>query len=257
MSYFPPLDMMLEFAAGRVPNTSTVSKFGRNGDVDTANDEDCWTQGGTWVAPTTARTHQIVSTDTNDTNSSGTGARTVLIQGLDASWAAQQETITMNGTTNVPTGSTYLRIFRMIVVTAGSGQTNAGVITATADTDATVTAAIAATEGQTLMAIYTVPAGKKAFITCYYAAMNKQGATAGAMADVALFVRADSDTATPAWSNKHVMAVAIDGSSYFHHCFRPYFGTVAAKSDIKIIIRDVSKNNTDVSAGFDIILETA
>ena len=45
----------------------------------------------------------------------GTGARTVLIEGLDENYDIQSETVTMDGTTNVVTTNTYIRLFRMTV----------------------------------------------------------------------------------------------------------------------------------------------
>ncbi len=55
--YTASLTSMLEIAKGNVPGHSTVNKFGRNTDIDTAAKEDIWDGGGLWVAPTQARKH--------------------------------------------------------------------------------------------------------------------------------------------------------------------------------------------------------
>ena len=101
--------------------------------------------GGTvWLPPTTARTHAIVSSSTDDDGSpAGTGALTVRVHGLK-SGIRVTETVTMNGTTPVNTASTYDHIEALEVLTVGSGGVNAGTITATAATDSTITAAIEA-----------------------------------------------------------------------------------------------------------------
>jgi hypothetical protein len=163
----------------------------------------------------------------------------------------QQETVTMNGTTNVPTANTYTRIFRMIVATAGSGATNAGTITATAQTDATVTASIAAGEGQTLMAIYTVPAATTLFLTRVFASVV--GGNQGGRVDMELKARAAADTATPSWQTKLVFGLDSTGTSAYDRTYEPY-PTFAEKTDIVLQCATVSASNISISGGFDGVL---
>ncbi len=241
-------DPHLLVAQGMVSDTASLNKFGRNSDIDTgSNPEDVWDGGGIWVAPTAARTHDIASDDANDT-SAGTGARTVTIFGLDSSWDLQTETVTMNGTSNVATANTYWRIFRMFVASAGSSETNEGTVTATAQTDATVTAQINPENGQTLMAIYTVPADTTLYLSQAYATINKSGGTSGAMCDMAIYVR-DGSAADRAWQVKQFFGLSVTGtSSHQHHWKIPF--SVQAKHDIRFTCVEVTDNNTDISAGF-------
>ena len=228
------------------PSTEYINKFGRNTDIDIAAEEDVWDGGGTWVAPTTARTHDITSSDTNDT-SAGTGAQTIRIFGLDANGEEQQEDVTMNGTSNVATANTYIMIHRMQVLTAGSGNENAGNITATAQTDATVTAQINAGNNQTLMAIYQVPAGRaQAYLRRFYVAIN--GAVNG---QYTAFLRImDNDNI---WKVKRVIGGASLGSSLVQYDFQDTPLPVSALSTVKISA-SVSADNSDISAGFDLSL---
>ena len=111
-----------------------------------------------------------VSSSSTDDASAGTGARTVEILGLDADYNEISETVTLNGQTAVNTTKQYLRIFRGIVRTAGSGGQNAGVIyagtgTVTAGVPANKYLTIAVGDNQTLMALWTVPAGYTAYLT--------------------------------------------------------------------------------------------
>ena len=248
----PVLDFALEVARGNVSGVACVNGFGHQADLDTAEDPaDVWPTAGLWVPPTTARTHDIASSDANDT-AAGSGARTVKVEGLDAAWALQEETVTMNGTTNVPTASTYVRIFRMRVLTDGTeGQQpqNVGSISATAQTDVTVTAVIAPGRGQTEMAIYTVPAAKALYLTNFWVSLNRSG-VAGSTADFDLLVREDADTANTSWAVKGSVGCETDGANSTQRNWVPYF-KVAAKSDIKIQVLEVSANNSDISAGFD------
>ena len=232
---------------------STVNKFGKNTDIDTGSTpEDVWDGGGLWVPPTAARIHDVASSNAADT-SAGTGARTVRIYGLDSNWELQEEDITMNGTTNVPTAAAYTRVFRAQVLTAGSGDVNAGDITITAQTDSTVTAQITAGKGQTLMAIYTVPAGKTGYGLAWYG-MLAGSSPSGAQVDLDLLVRTRADQSDSALNLRHSGGLFSEGSSRFQHRVNAYF-PIEEKSDIIVRVADVSANNTNVAAGFEMLLQ--
>jgi hypothetical protein len=252
-------DPMLDVANGKVSGHTALNKFGQALDVDSSNPTDVWdgadgsTSTDVWVPPTTARTHDITSTSAND-DTGGTGAIDVLISGLDNSWEEQEETVTLNGTANVATANTYLRIFRMQCLTWGSGKENAGIITATAQTDGTVTAAIQAGNNQTLMAIYTVPADKQLLITQYY--YGFVGSTpASVTGNVKLLVSTDASVANAGFQLKHIQP-AIGGNPTIEHEFKPYFA-VGEKRDIKIHMNDCSASDSELTAGFDGILVDA
>jgi len=59
-------------------------------------EEEIWDVGGSYTFPLSADTLAISSDDENDT-SAGTGARTVLVKGLNSSFVEISETITLNG----------------------------------------------------------------------------------------------------------------------------------------------------------------
>lgn len=154
-------------ALGRVPGWTTLDRFGTNQSF-TSTAIDLWETGGTRTLPTSAATVSVVSTDTaDDGNPVGTGARTVLIEGLDASYAAATETVTMDGTTPVVSAASFLRINRLTVVTFGSA--NAAVGTITASIGGNVQAQITAGLNQSKLSQYTVPAGKTAAIVRIFA----------------------------------------------------------------------------------------
>ena len=157
------------FAPKRHGTTLHVNKFGYNTSVGTSFEN--LTDLSTNNLPTTAAAVSVVSASAND-SSAGTGARTVEIQGLDADYNLQTSTVTMSGTTAVTTGSdTYLRVFRMRVLTAGTGETNAGNITASIG--GSNVAQIGAGNGQTLMGVYTVPAGYHCSLLKFQASISK------------------------------------------------------------------------------------
>ena len=247
-------DPMLDIARGAISGLGPVNKFGRNADIDAGSvPEDIWSAGGVWVAPTAARTHTITSSNANDI-AGGTGVRTIQICGLDENWEEADEEVTMNGTTGVGTSTTFVRIFRMYGKTAGSNGTNIGTISATAAVDGTVTAEIDAGKGQTLMAIYTVPAGKTAYQVHGDIIVNKSGSTSAAQADFEIRIRPNADTADAVWRVSWSGGASLDGTSQIIINKRPY-GVISEKTDIVARCTYTSDSNMDVSCTFNLILE--
>ena len=148
-----------------------VYKFGYNSAISTT-EEVVWDGGNVYSYISTAATATIVSSSAAD-DATGTGARKIVIEGLDENYAPQSVEVTMDGTTNVTTTEEWLAINRMYVTEAGSGEVNAGNITATVG--GTTRSQITADRGQTLQAVYTVPAGYTAYVTEW---MIASGATA-------------------------------------------------------------------------------
>ena len=224
-----------------------VHKFGRNPDVDSAADEDVWDGGGLYSWPTAARLHDIASDDIADT-AAGTGARTIRIYGLDANYDETMADVVLNGTTDVETSVAFLRIYRMKVLTAGSGGANAGNITATAQVDSTVSAQISIGNNQTLMALYTVPNGYRALMVSFYVSALKQ--TSGA-AELTIWQRDYGGV----FQLKHVQAIHTQGmTSYRHEYSMPR--ELEEKTDI-ICRAGATANNMDIASGFEMLLQKA
>ena len=158
----------LQVAEGQIPWHKHIYKFGQNAVVGNSV-ETIWQQGGLYSYPPSATTMTVSSSDTNDT-SAGTGARTVQISGLDGDYNEISETITMNGQTAVTTTNSFLRVNRALVLTAGSGGANAGIIyvgtgTVTLGVPANVYTTINGDgTNQSLQAFWTVPANYDAYV---------------------------------------------------------------------------------------------
>jgi hypothetical protein len=231
-------DMCLEIARGNVSGMSSVHKFGNNGAVGTSY-ETIWTGGSTYVYPSSAVQMSISSSSVNDDGDPvGTGARTLTIYGLDASYNDINETITMNGTGAVVTTNSYMRVYRMVVRTVGSTGSNVGTISAI--NGGTTYAIIEPTYNQTLMAFYTVPAGKTAYLKKWYVNTGKASDL-----EVDFYVRPFGECFQ---LKEHVH---IYESSYEYEFCVPLKYT--EKSDIEIRAK-TSATTQEVSAGFDLIL---
>lgn len=138
----------------------SVYKFGFNTGINTV-EETVWDAGGIYSYASTASAANIVSTSASDAMA-GTGAQKVRIEGLDAEWKFQSVEVDLNGLGVVSTSEVWRRIFRAYVTQAGALEVNAGDIII--DTDGVTRAQISIDQGQTLMAVYTVPAGLTGYV---------------------------------------------------------------------------------------------
>lgn len=158
----------LQVARGQIAWHRSVVVFGFNGDVD-SNPETIWPGGGILASPSAALQMTVSSSSANDT-SSGTGARTIYISGLDANYNEVSETITLNGQTAVTTVNSYIHINEAYVATAGSGNSAAGSIyigtgVVTAGVPATVYDIIAFDYNRRITGSYTIPAGYTGYVS--------------------------------------------------------------------------------------------
>lgn len=250
-------DFMLDVALGNVPGVSSVNKFGRSTNVDNGIDTDIWDRANAtndqdiWIAPTAARIHQITSVSVND-DEGNTGARELRVFGLQT-WDSKEvsEDIIMNGVANVATVNAYVIIHRMEVIRSGGTNISTGLITATADTDGTVTAQINADEGQTQMAIYGLPSTQCMLVTSYYASMNK-ATPVSIQVGITLLLNPEPNRQLTEFLVKSTNALISGGSSHIQHIFRPY-----VRYDGPGILKmqgNSTTNDADISAGFDLFL---
>lgn len=157
----------LQVSRNQIMGHRVVNVFGYNADVDTAL-ETVWPQGGVLTRPAAALAMTVSSSSTDDA-AAGTGARTVVIQGLDANYNEVSETVTLNGQTAVTMATEMIRVNYMFVASAGSGNTAAGTIyvgtgTVTTGVPATIYNMIALGYNTSLTGSYTVPAGHTGYV---------------------------------------------------------------------------------------------
>lgn len=245
MTYAPNSDYMLEVAAGRITGKSSVNKFGRNEDVAVGTEEEIWDGSLAYVFPATALMTSISQT----ADQVALRGESIEVQGLDSNFdfVTQDAVLDATDTTTVVTLTTALiRCFRMkvkssVVATSTIRVHNAG---------ETVDYAIISTgNNQTLMAIYTVPAGKTAYMTSYYASVNPATNLDPTSNPIRLW--AVDNVNGYARQIKHVIGLTVGA---FQHEFSPYL-KFTEKTDIYITATPVGKA-VDVSAGFDLYLET-
>jgi hypothetical protein len=116
--------------------------------------------GGSYVYPASAVVMTLASSSASDT------AVSILIEGCGAGFVRQEETVVLNGTSNVLTTKSFLRINRM---STASGNAVGNV---TAINGGVTYAKITAGVGDTQMSIFTVPAGYTFYQTNFTATGN-------------------------------------------------------------------------------------
>lgn len=219
------------------PSYTINDKFGKNADVDDVW-EDIWNAGGTITLLTSPSTFTVTSTGVD--TSGGTGARTIVIEGLDSTWAAQSVEVTLDSTTPPVTAETWLRLNRAYVVDVGSGGVNANEIVITATTGGSTQGDILAGEGQTQKAIYTIPLGYTGFLEAGMVSSHS-----GQEVTAQLLTRLPDES----WRVKYELIIDND------HFDFPLVGSspLPEKSDIKWRAQGALQNN-DVNAGWKLVL---
>lgn len=135
-------DALSRIAVGNVPGATAVY-FQAYNPSPTTSYETIWANGTLYAFLTANMSSPtLVSSSANDA-AAGTGARTVLVSGVNSSYVAQSETVTLNGATPVALTNNYMTINSMVVLTVGSGGVAAGTLTLAAGgvTHATIAAA--------------------------------------------------------------------------------------------------------------------
>lgn len=240
-------DPALEIAIPNVTGYAVVNKFGRNAAVASGGTEEIWDGSAAYSFPATA----LMTSVSQTTNQTAMRGETVQIEGLDASWDLVIQTAILNAsdtTTAVTLTTALIRVNRMEV--------QANVVT---DQDIRLHnvgetqdyAIILAGNNQTLMAVYTVPNDKTAFMTNHYATINPGGGAPTTL-NIKLWARDNNNSYEK--QLKHILGLNgdIDAYAQFQHFFQPY-KKFTERTDI-FLEATTSAAAADVSAGFDLIV---
>lgn len=248
MSRFFDRNFLLEVSKGNIPGHSFMHKFGRNPDLDIVDGmADIWD-----YAPTEPTYNYSTIADIDSISSSDGGdLQTVEIQGLDTNWALVTQTATLNGQTRVALGTSLIRVFRMANTdtTDFAGQIYCYVntaITAGVPNDTTkVRAYVDGGNNQTLMAIYTVPAGQTGYLLQGFSSIARKKA---AMFLGEFLMRPFGGV----FQLKETFSLHSTGSGSMIYPF-PVPLPIPAKTDVTTRA-DTDTNNVGISAAFDILL---
>jgi len=232
------------------PRNEGIGKFGRNSDVDAA--EDIWSAGGDYTFAASAETLYVSSSDGGDTMD-------VTVVGLDADGVETTATVTLAGQAGVVLPGTWLRTYRAYIsgATAPAGDVYVGTEAApTVGVPAAgnVRAKIDVGVGQTLMALCTVPAEvdgrtvQRAYIADMLLTVLP-GSPAGVDIDFSLYVRESGGI----FLSKSSLGLTDTQPSLF----RPFTKAIQVPplADIKLRVDSVSSANSKVSGEFAVFYE--
>lgn len=240
----------LNIQRGLVKGVSVVHIFGRNPDISIGSGfEDIWNGGGYYTGynATEAQTVSVSSASASDTNITGTGAWLIQLQGLDANYNEISEILPLNGTNAVLSTKEYIRCSIAIILTAGTTGYNIGEVTGRQSiTTANVFFVMPATSNRTLICAYTVPFGKKAFITGGFS-------TLAGKANASSEVKASVRVAGSVFQVVEWFAISGSATSYVYRDFEIPLVGVPVGTDIRMQA-DTDTNGTGVAAGLEILL---
>jgi len=227
----------LGVAKGQFDDITHIHKFGAVPAMSQNQTGTIWDVNDTtypWSAFDTAGTLSIPAVNASD------NGKSIVLVGLDNDYLELTETVTVSSSAATTTTQSFKRIFRAYV-TNGS-VTNVGDIVV--QKGGTTVATIKAGKAQTLMAVYTVPAGKTGYLLKGVATCQ-----AGADATGDMFVRYFGQDS---FRVGHTFEVSGTGGEYLYDFGVPV--KIPAKSDIDVRC-SVRSNNARVTAAFDIILD--
>jgi hypothetical protein len=160
----------LQVSRGQVDGHEVLNVFGYSTATPSSGFIAAWENNTAYAFPTVASTMVVSSSSVSDT------AVTILITGLNANYDVITESVTLNGTTDVPTTKVFWRI-NCVITTSGNAVGTMYVKNA----GGTTYAQIAIGAGKTNMSIYTVPAGYTAYLT-QFDAFSSTSVTSGVYA---------------------------------------------------------------------------
>lgn len=230
----------IQVSNGDVEGVSYIEKFGRSSDIPNGDTVTLWDGNTVYDYVNTATTVTVTSNKGDDTPG-GNGAHNVEIQGLDADYNVVLEDVNLGATSTTE----FLRVFRVRVKNSGSYGTNWGDITVAGGGK---TLAIidggpnnGPGVGQTFMCVYTVPAGKTAYLTQWAVSSGKQNADT-----LAKFMSRPFDNGS--WNTKDI--VEIQSNNYIKDYKVPL--KFDEKTDIEV--RAFSGTGSTAASTFNLIL---
>jgi len=232
-------DDFLNIARGQVKGASSIHKFGAVPAMSTGVTGTIWDKDDTpypWSAWDTPGVLTIATFAANGVSSTADTGKQVTIFGLDENYNEITETISISGASGTGT-KTFGRVYRAFLTDTVSNVTEIRV-----SRGAIEVLRIQIGLSQTLMAIYTVPAGYNGYL-CQGVASIEYGGDA----TINMFVRYPGGP----FRIGHSGEVAGTGMPYHYEFTVPI--KLAPKTDIDVRAA-VRSNNSRVAAAFDIIL---
>lgn len=219
--------------------STTIRRFGLNSAVGVSHvmvDE--LGAAGPYM-PSSTVSIEVISSDVNDT-SAGTGARQVLITGIDSNWQITQAIATMNGTTAVAVAGTWFRVTNVEVISSGTYGpvsnlgSNIGNITVRVAGAGTSFVRINAGNGQSFSSHFCVPVG----VTGYVSGADLSTDT-GKTVDLRIWARDSANTVTAPYGPTQISKQFIGVTGLNHFDYSPAI-EISGGTDVWITAKTAS-----------------
>jgi len=227
----------LNVARGKVRGASQIHKFGATPSQSTNTTATLWDKEDTLYPWSAFDTAGVIVAEQVGASDNG---KVVTIQGLDENYELTSETFTLSSAGTVTGTQTFKRVYRGFI---SSGSDNVGQLNFTRG--GTQVLRILAGAGQTLMSVYTVPAGYTGYL--YHGNSSAQGAAHGTGY---MYLRYNS--VTTAFRVGHTFEVNGNGGTYDYKFSFPQ--ELPEKTDIDVRIVTDNSNNGRFTASFDLLL---
>jgi hypothetical protein len=244
----------LAIAKGDVSGSTLLHKFGDAPDFDISDGfVTIWDGANDGGINAMAYTYSATADITQVSSSNAADSTETEVQGLDSSYELTNQTVTLNGQNAVLLPTPLIRVFRAknengtvflgdIYISTSGATLSSGVPTVVTE----VRAVTRAEHQQTLMAIYTIPAGKTGYMRDWF--VSASGAKKNSAHQIHLAARKFGGV----FQTKHVSSIQTDGTSYIQHKYQEP-EVFAEKTDIEMHA-NTDSDQAGIAAGFDIVL---
>jgi hypothetical protein len=234
-----------------MPGFNVIDTFGFSNAILAGSRQDVWSGGVNYTFTTTAQAYYLSSTALGDTQN-------YEVRGLDENWEEQTVEVVAQGQTKTRVGTTeiWMRIYRI----KNFGTTdNAGeiwvyeddtVVAGVPQTDSKKRAHIAIGENQSLMCIWTMPAGKYGYMRQWDVAIVGLATPQERECTFDLRIRPFGTV----FQVKKKVAMGSQGTSALlvpFSVWSPELAGIDEKSDVKVAVT-VNGNNSACTAGFQV-----
>jgi len=256
MTFYLQREWLIDIAQGKIPGHSLVHKFGRNAAVASGTEEGILQiSGGQFIFRTSPSTMRIAAGGNAADTAAGAGTREVTIQGIDSNLNEVTEVIaTAGASASSATTTSFWRVHRAWVSDPGTyGGNNTGNIVIEDSGGAASHIMIAAAEGQTQYAGFTIPTGKTGYLLSYWGSVgsNKDDA------ELKIWTRKNFNIVTPgtAGISAKRLKLNFDGATGFipYTPISPELA-LAALTDVWVTAVGASAGSSTISIDFEILL---
>jgi len=240
----PLVDDGLLIPMGAYAGITSLNQYGRNPSCAAGAEEEIWNGSEVYSWPATALMTKLSQT----TDQEALRGETVHIHGLDGNWDLVEQDVVLNGTLTTTPVVLATPLIRVFFAEVNADTLADSTIRLHNDAENVDYLVMPVGNNTTALGWYTVPAGKTAYMTNYWAHHNP--ATGATFTSNLIRLRA-VDNAN-GYASKVVHQRGVPEDSGFRHPFTPY-RKFTEKTDLYLTSAPVGAA-ADVSAGFDLIL---